>query len=218
MRFLHFGRPLQLDKQEGGISVRGAAVHTAADAGAERQTGTCCLNSVTTKSLVFHPALGQSLPWFLSAAACAASGCRRKDEDRERTLERRRGDFKSSLGWFCIGISGALPPAPRCQHRWQTLDLGEDDGRVPQPSLCFPSFHFSLKPADIPSLLCCCNANLLAPFKRGRWEEEGGQRGSQQFESTPSSTRSQTETRKYVHNLQSRPVYNQDATVATATC
>lgn len=38
----------------------------------------------------------------------------------------------------------------------------------------FSSARFSVKPVDIPAFLCCCNANLSAPLKRGRQEEEEG--------------------------------------------
>lgn len=55
------------------------------------------------------------------------------------------------------------------------------------PISVFLSTNFSLKPVDIPSFLCCFNANLSAPLKRGRQEGcfflegvEGGRKGEDQ--------------------------------------
>ena len=54
----------------------------------------------------------------------------------------------------------------------KTLDVRDGATRCNSHLCVFPSAHFSLKPVDIPSFLCCCNANLSAPLKRGRQEEE----------------------------------------------
>lgn len=42
------------------------------------------------------------------------------------------------------------------------------------PISVFSSARVSVKPVDIPGFLCCSNANLSAPLKRGRQEEEEG--------------------------------------------
>lgn len=42
------------------------------------------------------------------------------------------------------------------------------------PFSVFSSARGSVKPVDIPGFLCCSNANLSAPLKRGRQEEEEG--------------------------------------------
>lgn len=72
-------------------------------AGAERQTGTCCcLNSVTTKSLVFHPtSANATAPLCRGRRICCFSLREKKEKQRETTLEHRGGwggrDFKHSL-------------------------------------------------------------------------------------------------------------------------
>lgn len=57
--------------------------------------------------------------------------------------------------------------------RLRTLDVGDRNTTCISHLCVSPPTHFSLKPVDIPSFLCCCNANLSAPLKRGR-QEKGG--------------------------------------------
>lgn len=62
--------------------------------------------------------------------------------------------------------------------RLRTLDVGDGNTTCISHLCVSPPTHFSLKPVDIPSFLCCCNANLSAPLKRGR-QEKGGWGGTE---------------------------------------
>lgn len=83
----------------------------------------------------------------------------------------RHPEIQSISGYTCATGVAEHPVAP-----------GVSTGGEPQMSemetlhailiSVFSWTHFSLKPVDIPSLFCCCNANLSAPLKRGRLEEE----------------------------------------------
>lgn len=70
------------------------------------------------------------------------------------------------------------PPARGVLIDFELFVVG--DGNPHAIPICvFPSTHFSLKPVDIPSFLCCCNANLSAPLKK---KETGGGGGITQSE------------------------------------
>lgn len=131
-------------------------------------------NKITSLPPNTRPKLLRLLSW---RHICCFS-LQKKGEAERNNLGAPQGSFQILVSMVVhrhqCGSSSRRPLALSCTERLWTLDLGDGDGRMPQSTLCFPSIHFSLKPADIPSFLCCCNANLSAPFKSGRWEEEGG--------------------------------------------
>lgn len=83
---------------------------------------------------------------------------------------------RACSGYACVtGV--AENTAARSALTGGELQMPEMETRHAIPISVFSWTRFSLKPVDIPSLLCCHNANLSAPLKRGRREEEGEEEG-----------------------------------------